>query len=66
MTLRWTPPLTEMSTRDLPRGKGRPARKVDLTAVCVPMWEPRRLTTLWASMACYRVKTIRRALRQLS
>jgi hypothetical protein len=27
--------LTEMSTRDLPGGKGRPARKADnLTAIC--------------------------------
>jgi hypothetical protein len=30
-----TQPLTEMSTRNLPRGKGRPARKCDnLTAIC--------------------------------
>jgi hypothetical protein len=47
-----------MSTRNLPGGKGRPARKADLTAICEPivykMWEPRRLTTLWASMACYK------------
>jgi hypothetical protein len=40
-------------------GKGRPAHKADnLTAICEPtaykMWEPRRLTTLWASTACYR------------
>jgi hypothetical protein len=39
-------------------GKGRPAHKADLT-ICEPiikkkMWESRRLTTLWASMACYR------------
>jgi hypothetical protein len=38
---------------------GRQARKTDnLTAICEPivykMWEPRRLTTLWASTACYR------------
>jgi hypothetical protein len=38
---------------------GRPTRKADnLTAICEPivykMWEPRRLTTLWASTACYR------------
>jgi hypothetical protein len=37
----------------------RPARKADnFTAICVPivykMWEPRCLTTLWGSMACYR------------
>jgi hypothetical protein len=52
-------PLTEMSTRNLPGGKERPARKADnLTAIYEPiveiMWDPRRLTTLWASMACYR------------
>jgi hypothetical protein len=44
--------LTEMSTRNLPGGKRRPARKADnLTAICElivwKMWEPRRLTTLW-------------------
>jgi hypothetical protein len=48
-----------MSTRDLPGGKGGPARKADnLTTICEPivqkMWEPRRLTTLWAFTACYR------------
>jgi hypothetical protein len=30
----------------------------DLTAICEPtvqkMWEPQRLTTLWAITACYR------------
>jgi hypothetical protein len=59
MALRSTKPLTEMSTRNLPWGKGRPAHMADhLTAICEPivqkMWEPRRLTTLWASTACYR------------
>jgi hypothetical protein len=39
--------------------KGRPARKADyLTAICEPIvykiWNPERLTTLWASVACYR------------
>jgi hypothetical protein len=39
--------------------KGRPARGADnLTAICEPivynMWEPQRLTTLRAFMACYR------------
>jgi hypothetical protein len=30
-----TQPLTEMSTRNLPGGKGRPARKADnLTTIC--------------------------------
>jgi hypothetical protein len=48
-----------MSTRNLPGGKGRPVRKADnLTAICEPtvykMWESRRLTILWASIAFYR------------
>jgi hypothetical protein len=39
-------------------GKGQPAHKADiLIAICEPnvenMWEPRRLTNLWASTACY-------------
>jgi hypothetical protein len=59
MSLGPTQLLTEMSTRNLPGGKGRPPRKTDkLTAICEPtvkkMWEPRRLTTLWASTVCYR------------
>jgi hypothetical protein len=58
MALGSTQPLTEMSTRNLPGGNGRPARKADnLTAICAPivwkMWEPRCLTALWASAACY-------------
>jgi hypothetical protein len=58
MALRSTQLLTEMSTSDLPRGKERPARKAyKLTATCGPIvykiWEPRCLTTLWASTACY-------------
>jgi hypothetical protein len=36
MALGSTQPLTEMSTRKLPEGKGRPARKADLTAICEP------------------------------
>jgi hypothetical protein len=33
-----TQPLTEMSTRNLPAGKGRPAHKADnLTAICEPI-----------------------------
>jgi hypothetical protein len=48
-----------MSTRNLPGGKERPAREADnLTAICEPiiykMWESQRLTTSWASTACYR------------
>jgi hypothetical protein len=58
MVLGSTQPLTEMSTRNLPGGKGRPAREADLIAICEPIvykiWEPQRLTTLWAFMACYR------------
>jgi hypothetical protein len=54
-----TPPLTEMSTRNLPRGKGRSAHKAEnLTAICEPavykMWQLRHLTTVWAFTACYR------------
>jgi hypothetical protein len=54
-----TQPLTEMSTGNLPEGKRRPARNTDnLTAICeqavLKMWEPRRLTTLWAFTAYYR------------
>jgi hypothetical protein len=50
MALRSTQPVTEMSTRNLPGGKGRPARKADnLTAIYQPivqkMWEPRRPVT---------------------
>jgi hypothetical protein len=53
-------PVTEMSTRNLPGGKGRPVRKADnFTAICEPtvykMWEPRRLTNIRAFTARYRV-----------
>jgi hypothetical protein len=59
MALGSTQSLTEMSTRHLPGGKGRPARKADnFTDICEPIierkWEPQRLTTLWASTAYYR------------
>jgi hypothetical protein len=56
MAMGSTQHLTEMSNRNLPGGKERPARMDDnLTAICEQkMWEPRRLTTLWAFMACYR------------
>jgi hypothetical protein len=51
--------LTKMSTRNLPGGKGRQARKADsLTAICelivYKMWEAQHLTTQWASRVCYR------------
>jgi hypothetical protein len=51
-------PLTEICSRNLPGGKGRPARKADLTAIYEPivskMLDPRRLTTPWASTINYR------------
>jgi hypothetical protein len=38
MALGSAQPLTEMSTRNLPEGKGRPARKADnLTTICEPI-----------------------------
>jgi hypothetical protein len=38
MALGSTQPVTEMSTRNLPGSKGRPARKTDnLTAICEPI-----------------------------
>jgi hypothetical protein len=38
MALESTQPLTEMSTRNLPGGKGRPACKADnLTTICEPI-----------------------------
>jgi hypothetical protein len=48
-----------MSTRNIPVGKVRPARKADkLTAIYElivwQMWEPRCLTALWAFTACYK------------
>jgi hypothetical protein len=37
MALESTQPLTEMSTRNIPGGKGRPARNADnRTAICEP------------------------------
>jgi hypothetical protein len=53
MALGSTQPVTEMSTRDLRGGKGRPEHKVDFTAICEPifceMWEAGFLTNLCAS-----------------
>jgi hypothetical protein len=59
VAVRLTQLLTEMSTRNLPGGKGWPALKAyNLIAICEPialkMCEPERLTTLWISMACCR------------
>jgi hypothetical protein len=49
----------QMSTRNLPGGKGWTVCKADsLIAICElivkKIWEPCQLITLWASMACYR------------
>jgi hypothetical protein len=54
-----TQTLTQISTSNLPGDKVWPARKTDnLTAIGEVIvqrtWKPRRLTTLWASMACHR------------
>jgi hypothetical protein len=59
MALVSTQPLTKMSTTNFPGDKERPAREadnltVDYEPVVYKMWEPRRLTTLWAFTACYR------------
>jgi hypothetical protein len=55
MALGSVQPLTEMSIRNIPGCKGRPVRKAySLTAICELIWEPLRLTTLWASTVCYR------------
>jgi hypothetical protein len=58
MALGSNQPLRETTTKNLLGGKGRSARKAgNFTAICEPivwkMWEPRRLTTVWASTACY-------------
>jgi hypothetical protein len=58
MALGATQSPSEMSIRRLPGGKRWLAPNADnLTAICEPivykMWEPRRLTTLWASAVCY-------------
>jgi hypothetical protein len=58
MAMGLTQPLTEMSTRNLPGGKGQLVHMADnLTAICEPiiykMCEPRRRITLWASTACH-------------
>jgi hypothetical protein len=49
VSMRSTQPLTGVSTRNIPGGKGRPARKADnLTdiyeQIVYKMWEPRPLT----------------------
>jgi hypothetical protein len=59
MSLGSTQCLTEMSTRNFPGGKKRPARRADnLAAICEPsvckLWEPQPLTNLRSSTASYR------------
>jgi hypothetical protein len=60
MALGLTQPLIErVSGIFLGVNGGRSAREADsLTAIYEPivwkMWEPRRLTTLWTSVTCYR------------
>jgi hypothetical protein len=56
MVLGSTQPLTEMSTRNLPGGKGWPAHKADnLAVICEPIvWDSIRLTTLWTYTTYYR------------
>jgi hypothetical protein len=56
MVLGLAQPLKEISTSNLPVGKGRPVRKPDnLTVIYEPiMLEPRRLTALSTSTACYK------------
>jgi hypothetical protein len=52
VALGWTQPLTEISTRNLPGGKGRPVHKPDnLTFICYlivyKIWDPWHITKLW-------------------
>jgi hypothetical protein len=59
MALGSVEPLTEKSTRNLPRGKGLPGRQTDnIPAVCgtivFKIWDLRRLTTPWDFTACYK------------
>jgi hypothetical protein len=59
VALKSTQPPTEMSTKNLPGGKWRPARKAHIfTAICKStfqkIWEPRCFRALWAFTACYR------------
>jgi hypothetical protein len=61
MALGPTQLLTEMRSRNLPAGQRAADRCVRLTTLppsvsrlSTKMWEPQRLTTQWASTACYR------------
>jgi hypothetical protein len=58
MALSSTQPLTGMSTRNFPGYKEQSTHKTgSFTAnreqIFYKMWEPQRLTNLWASTACY-------------
>jgi hypothetical protein len=56
MTLGSTQPLTEMSTTNLPEGKGRPEPKADnLTAICVNCLENVGASTSHNSMGLHGV-----------
>jgi hypothetical protein len=46
--------LTEINIRNLPGSKGRPVHKADNLIDIRERREPRRLTTLWTSTACYK------------
>jgi hypothetical protein len=56
IALGMTQPLSEMSTRNIPGGKERPALKASNLTACEPIFRKdlRCLTTLRASTACYR------------
>jgi hypothetical protein len=59
MVLGSTQTLTDMNTRNLPGGKGRPTRNADnLTFICQlivkKIWEPLRVTTLSLSAVSYK------------
>jgi hypothetical protein len=55
-------PRFQSASKNIPESKGRSAHKADnLLAICEltvrKIWEPRLLTTLWASTAVYRDRT---------
>jgi hypothetical protein len=59
MILALTRPLSEISTRNLPGSKERPARKADnFTAICEPiiwkMCDPQSPIIIQVSTACYK------------
>jgi hypothetical protein len=58
MALVLAQPLTEMTTRNLPGGRGEAANSDNLSVICElivwKMWHPQRLASLHVSMACYR------------